>query len=47
MELQDFYNRINLNTDLSNISKNICSTYNLGKHISDKIIIGLLKDVLA
>lgn len=38
MELQDFYNRINLNTDLNNISKNICNTYNLGKHISDKIL---------
>lgn len=38
MELQDFYNRINLNTDLSNISENICSTYNLGKHISDEIL---------
>lgn len=38
MNLQDFYNRINLNTDLSNISKNICNTYNLGDYISDKIL---------
>lgn len=27
---EEFANRINLNTDLSNISKIICNKYNLG-----------------
>lgn len=35
---QEFKNRINLNTDLSNISKQICSKYQLGDYISDSII---------
>jgi len=36
--MQDYYNRIDLNTDLSNISKEICKKYDLGNYISDKII---------
>ena len=35
---QEFTDRINLNTDLSLISKKICGKYNLGNYISDTII---------
>ena len=35
---EEFANRINLNTDLSNISKIICNKYNLGEYISDAVI---------
>lgn len=35
---QEFKDRINLNTDLSNISKQICIKYELGDYISDSII---------
>ena len=37
-ELQDFNKRINLNTDLKNISEQICEYYNLGYFISNKLI---------
>ena len=37
-ELQDFNKRINLNTDLENISKQICNYYNLGDFISNELI---------
>ena len=37
-ELQDFNKRIELNTDLKNISKQICSYYNLGEFISNELI---------
>lgn len=36
--MQQYYERINLNTELSNISKNICERYNLGLYVSDKIV---------
>ncbi|MBR2289951.1 MAG: phosphotransferase [Clostridia bacterium] len=35
---QEFKDRINLNTDLSNISRQICKQYELGEYISDTII---------
>lgn len=35
---QEFKDRINLNTDLNIISKQICRNYNLGEYISDTII---------
>lgn len=35
---QEFKDRINLNTDLSNISKQICIKYKLGNYISDSVI---------
>lgn len=35
---KEFKDRINLNTDLSNISKQICRQYKLGDYISDSII---------
>ena len=35
---KEFKDRINLNTDLSNISKQICRKYKLGDYISDSII---------
>ena len=38
-ELQDFNKRIGLNTDLKNISEQICSQYNLGSFISNELII--------
>ena len=38
-ELQDFNKRIGLNTDLENISKQICNQYNLGSFISNELII--------
>lgn len=37
-ELQDFNKRIGLNTDLQNISKKICESYNLGDFISNELI---------
>lgn len=37
-ELSDFNKRIELNTDLSNISKKICDEYNLGEFISNELI---------
>jgi len=37
-ELQDFNKRIELNTDLKNISEQICSYYNLGEFISNELI---------
>ena len=36
---QEFYDRINLNTNLENISKEICKKYNLGEYISDELIL--------
>ena len=35
---QEFKNRINLNIDLSIISREICKAYFLGEYVSDKII---------
>lgn len=35
---QEFTDRINLNTDLSYVSRKICNIYNLGEYISDIII---------
>lgn len=37
-ELQDFNKRIGLNTDLQNISKKICESYNLRDFISNELI---------
>jgi len=37
-ELQDFDKRINLNTGLENISKEICTIYGLGDFVSNEII---------
>ena len=37
-ELQDFNKRIELNTDLKNISKLICAKYNLGEFVSNELI---------
>lgn len=37
-ELQDFNKRIGLNTDLKNISEQICSLYDLGNFISNELI---------
>lgn len=37
-ELQDFFKRINLNTELKVISKDICKVYNLGDYISEELI---------
>lgn len=36
--LKEFAERINLNTELCSISKEICNKYNLGEYISDTII---------
>ena len=36
--MQEYFDRIDLNTDLSNISKIICEKYNLGNYLSDKIV---------
>ena len=36
---QEFYDRINLNTNLDNISKEICKKYNLDDYISDELIL--------
>lgn len=35
---QEFKDRINLNTDLSTISRVICNEYDLGEYISNTII---------
>lgn len=35
---EEFFRRINLNTDLSKISKQICKKYNIGEYIKDNII---------
>ena len=37
-ELQDFNKRIGLNTDLKNISEQICNKYNLGNFVSNELI---------
>ena len=37
-ELQDFNKRIGLNTELENISEQICQSYNLGDFISNELI---------
>ena len=37
-ELQDFNNRIELNTDLKNISELICEKYGLGQFVSNELI---------
>lgn len=37
-EIQDFNKRIELNTDLENISREICRYYNLGNFISNELI---------
>lgn len=37
---QEFTDRINLNTDLSNVSRKICNIYNLGEYIlNEKMIL--------
>lgn len=36
---EEFYDRINLNTNLENISKEICRKYNLDEYISDELIL--------
>ena len=36
---EEFYDRINLNTNLDNISKEICRKYNLDEYISDELIL--------
>lgn len=36
--LKEFAKRINLNTELDNISKQICNQYNLGEYTSDTVI---------
>lgn len=36
--LKEFAKRISLNTELNNISREICNQYNLGQYISDTII---------
>lgn len=36
---KEFYDRINLNTNLENISKEICKKYNLDEYISDELIL--------
>ncbi len=37
--LEEFYDRINLKSDLSDLSKVICKKYNLGQYISEEIIL--------
>ncbi len=37
-ELQDFNKRIALNTDLENISREICKAYDLGDFVSNELI---------
>ncbi len=37
--LEEFYDRINLKSDLSDLSKVICEKYNLGQYISEEIIL--------
>ena len=36
--IEEFYDRINLKSNLSKLSKIICQKYNLGKYLSDEII---------
>ena len=43
-ELQDFNKRIKLNTDLKNISEQICIYYNLGDFVSNELITIVYKD---
>lgn len=37
--LEEFYDRINLKSNLSDLSKMICEKYNLGQYISEEIIL--------
>ena len=37
--IEEFYGRIDLKSDLSELSKLICKKYNLGKYISDEVIL--------
>ena len=37
--IEEFYSRINLKSDLSELSKLICQKYNLGNYLSDEIIL--------
>lgn len=37
-ELQDFNKRIELNTDLKNVSVQICNNYDLGDFVSNELI---------
>ncbi len=37
--LEEFYDRINLKSDLPKLSKIICQEYNLGQYISEEIIL--------
>ncbi|MCI8446314.1 MAG: hypothetical protein HFH31_02335 [Bacilli bacterium] len=37
--LEEFYERINLKSKLSDLSKIICEKYNLGQYISEELII--------
>ena len=37
---EEFASRIDLNTKLSDISKQICKKYNIGEYIKDNIITG-------
>ena len=37
--LEEFYDRINLKSELSDLSKVICEKYNLGQYISEKLIL--------
>lgn len=37
--LEEFYDRINLKSHLSDLSKVICEKYNLGQYISEEIIL--------
>lgn len=37
--LEDFYERINLKSELSDLSKVICEKYNLGQYISEELIL--------
>lgn len=36
---QDFYERINLNTKLEDLSKMLCKKYELGEYVSDQLIL--------
>ncbi|MEG1058647.1 MAG: phosphotransferase [Clostridia bacterium] len=42
--LQEFYDIINLKTDLYKLSKIVCEKYNLGKYLSDEIILVRYED---
>lgn len=37
--LEEFYNRINIKSNLSDLSKIICEKYNLGCYISEELIL--------